>query len=59
MLTSVRNFKTSQALPRMLADQEWAQRLHRMDSGIPYGIALALAALIIYPHTPWMTSLGM
>jgi len=46
-------------LPRMLADQEWAQRLHRMDNGIPYGIALALAALIIYPHTPWMTSLGM
>jgi len=46
-------------LPRMLAGQEWAQRLHRMDNGIPYGIALALAALIIYPHTPWMTSLGM
>jgi prepilin peptidase CpaA len=46
-------------LPRILAGQEWAQRLHRMDSGIPYGIALALAALIIYPHTPWMTSLGM
>jgi prepilin peptidase CpaA len=46
-------------LPRLLAGQEWARRLHRMDNGIPYGIALALAALIIYPHTPWMTSLGM
>jgi prepilin peptidase CpaA len=46
-------------LPPMLAGQEWAQRLHRMDSGIPYGIALALAALAIYPETPWMTSLGM
>src|SRR5437764_3195322 len=29
-------------LPRLLAKQEWAQRLHRMDTGIPYGIALAL-----------------
>jgi len=46
-------------LPRMLANQEWAQRLHRMDTGIPYGIALALAALMIYPDTPWMKSLGM
>jgi Flp pilus assembly protein protease CpaA len=30
-----------------------------MDSGVPYGIALALAALAIYPDTPWMKSLGM
>jgi len=36
-----------------------AQRLHRMDTGIPYGIALAFAALLIYPDTPWMKSLGM
>src|SRR5258707_10872695 len=28
-------------LPRFLADQEWAKRLHRMDADIPYGIALA------------------
>jgi prepilin peptidase CpaA len=46
-------------LPAALANQEWAQRLHRMDTGIPYGIALALAALMIYPDTPWMKSLGM
>lgn len=46
-------------LPAALASQEWAQRLHRMDTGIPYGIALALAALMIYPDTPWMKSLGM
>jgi prepilin peptidase CpaA len=45
-------------LPAMLARQEWVQRLHRTDAGIPYGIALALAALLIYPNTPWMTSLG-
>jgi len=41
-------------LPPALASQEWLNRLHRMDSGVPYGIALALAALLIYPDTPWM-----
>ena len=46
-------------LPKMLARQEWLQRLHRLDSGVPYGIALAAAALLIYPDTPWMKSLGM
>ncbi len=45
-------------LPQWLADQEWASRLHRMDAGIPYGIALALAALVIYPDTAFMKSLG-
>ena len=45
-------------LPSLLANQEWAKRLHRMDTGVPYGIALALAALMIYPDTPWMKALG-
>ena len=46
-------------LPAFLARQEWAQRLHRMDAGVPYGIALAAAALLIYPETPWMTAGGL
>src|SRR5687768_2771890 len=41
-------------LPSLLAGQQWAQRLHRPDSGVPYGIALAAAALVIYPDTVWM-----
>jgi prepilin peptidase CpaA len=45
-------------LPRWLENQEWVNRLHRMDSGIPYGIALALAALVIYPDTALMKALG-
>ncbi len=45
-------------LPGVLADQEWAKRLHRMDAGVPYGIALALAALWVYSETPFMKSLG-
>ncbi len=46
-------------LPAPFVGQPWAERLHRMDTGIPYGIALAAAALLIYPQTTWMTSLGM
>ena len=46
-------------LPALLANQEWAKRLHRMDAGVPYGIALAIAALWVYADTPFMKSLGM
>jgi prepilin peptidase CpaA len=42
-------------LPGWLARKEWVQRLHDKDAGVPYGIALAAAALTVYPHTPWMT----
>jgi prepilin peptidase CpaA len=45
-------------LPAFLMNQEWAQRLHRKDAGVPYGIALAAAALIIYPDTVWMKAIG-
>jgi prepilin peptidase CpaA len=41
-------------LPAALAEQEWARRLHRLDGGVPYGIALATAALLVYPDTGWM-----
>jgi prepilin peptidase CpaA len=44
-------------LPALLAGQDWAVRLHRADVGVPYGIALAAAALAVYPHTVWMKSL--
>jgi prepilin peptidase CpaA len=45
-------------LPAMLWGREWAERLHQANGGIPYGIALAAAALAIYPETPWMKALG-
>jgi len=41
-------------LPMALAEQDWVKRLHRMDGGVPYGIALAAAALLVYPDTTWM-----
>src|SRR5215475_9642036 len=46
-------------LPAVLAGQDWAVRLHQSDAGIPYGIALAAAALITYPDTIWMKSFGL
>jgi prepilin peptidase CpaA len=46
-------------LPGLLAGQFWAQRLHRQDGDIPYGIALAGAALLVYPETPWMKAIGI
>jgi len=41
-------------LPEALAEQDWVKRLHKLDGGVPYGIALAAAALLIYPETAWM-----
>jgi prepilin peptidase CpaA len=46
-------------MPQLLVGQAWAERLHRPDSGVPYGIALAVAALLVYPQTEWMTALGL
>jgi len=45
-------------LPSWLAGHEWVQRLHSKDGGVPYGIALAAAALTIYPETQWMAAIG-
>jgi prepilin peptidase CpaA len=38
-------------LPRILAEQSWILRLHDEREGIPYGVALALGAFVILPHT--------
>ena len=35
-------------LPYALAGQTWLLKLHAKDSGIPYGIALAIGALVVY-----------
>ncbi len=46
------------ALPAPLISYGWIERLHHRQSGVPYGIALAAAALLIYPYTTWMEALG-
>ena len=46
-------------LPDFLARQPWIMRLHETGGGIPYGIALAAAALAVYPKTGWMPAFGI
>lgn len=44
-------------LPQFAREKAWIARLHDRTAGIPYGIALAAAALWIYPTTKVFTSL--
>jgi prepilin peptidase CpaA len=32
---------------------DWAVRLHKPRTGMPYGLAIAAGALAVYPLTPW------
>ena len=45
-------------LPYQLARQSWVQRLHEQGADVPYGVALAAAALVVYPETGWMRLVG-
>ncbi len=42
-----------------LALPDWALRLHNPKTGVPYGIAIAGAALVVYPKTPWYQAFVM
>ncbi len=46
-------------MPQLLVGHEWAERLHHQRAGVPYGIALAAAAILVYPQTEWMTAFGL
>ena len=46
-------------LPALFHSQDWLTRLHGRDTGIPYGIALALGALLIYPETDWVKAVDL
>ena len=46
-------------LPYPLAGQPWLLKLHAKESGIPYGIALAIGALMIYPETDWIRAVDL
>jgi prepilin peptidase CpaA len=45
-------------LPPRIEQWAWVARLHEKKGGVPYGIALAAAALLVYPDTIWMKPLG-
>lgn len=44
-------------LPARLQGEAWIARLHDRKEGVPYGVALAAAALHVYPSTPIWTLL--
>lgn len=46
-------------LPYRLAGQVWLLRLHAKESGIPYGTALAIGALLVYPETDWVKAVDL
>jgi prepilin peptidase CpaA len=46
-------------LPQALSSQPWLLRLHDRKAGVPYGIALAIGALLIYPETEWMKAIDL
>ncbi|WP_230533189.1 A24 family peptidase [Microvirga roseola] len=44
-------------LPAFCLNRSWITRLHAKETGVPYGIALATAALFLFPTTRWMEPL--
>ena len=44
-------------LPAGLTGQAWLARLYQADGGVPYGIALSAAGLMVYPETVWVKAL--
>jgi prepilin peptidase CpaA len=46
-------------LPYLFAGHAWLLKLHAKESGIPYGIALAIGALMIYPETEWIKAVDL
>ena len=46
-------------LPYPFARQAWALKLHDKQTGIPYGIALAIGALMVYPETEWIKAVDL
>ncbi len=50
----------SYPLPGFVARWPWALRLHAPETGIPYGIALAAGALLVFPETSlWRSAIGL
>jgi prepilin peptidase CpaA len=46
-------------LPYPLSGQDWLNKLHDRGNGVPYGIALAIGALMVYPETEWIRAVDL
>jgi prepilin peptidase CpaA len=52
-------FFRSQPLPFATSMPPWVLRLHDQATGIPYGIALAAAGLLVYQHSGWIKTVDL
>lgn len=50
---AILQFRTM-ALPPQCVTIGWINRLHAPTSGVPYGVAIASAALVVFLQTPWV-----
>ena len=50
-LTLILLFGRKLPLPEWMMRQKWIARLHHPQTGVPYGIALAAAGIVVYPQT--------
>lgn len=44
-------------LPAGLQARPWIARLQSVENGVPYGVAMAAAALFVFPGTTWLAGL--
>ncbi|MGR3593974.1 MAG: A24 family peptidase [Limimaricola soesokkakensis] len=44
-------------LPAGWRGRDWISRLHNRETGIPYGLAIAVAGIVVFLETPWLASL--
>lgn len=57
-LTLVLLLARRRLLPAFAVRQDWILRLHDSNTGVPYGVALAAGALIVYPQSAWVALIG-
>ncbi|MBL8589349.1 MAG: prepilin peptidase [Methylobacteriaceae bacterium] len=55
-LTLLIVFLRKHPAPRWAIESDWMSRLHDNRNGVPYGIALAAAGLMLYPQTAVWTA---
>ena len=58
-LTLLLLFVRTQPLPFAAVMPPWVLRLHDQATGIPYGIALAAAGLLVYQHSDWIKTVDL
>ncbi len=51
-------FRRFFSIPAFALTQEWVVRLHDRKTGVPYGVALAAAALQVFPQSVWFNLLA-